>query len=57
MDEWVVKARIVFRGDCVKDQENNAAVFDELASSAPTTLSGLNLVIAYGLQEITKCQL
>ena len=53
-DQWVVKARIVFRGDCVRDQENNAAVFDELSSSAPTTLSGLNVVITYGLLQNHK---
>lgn len=52
--EWIVKARIVFRGDAVKDESNQAAIFDDLAASAPTTLSGLNLVIAFGLQENHK---
>ena len=47
--EWSIKARIVFRGDAVRDEENQAAVFDELAASAPTSLGGLNLVIAFGL--------
>lgn len=41
----------VFRGDSVKDEENQAAVFDEIAASAPTSLGGLNLIVAYGLQE------
>ena len=52
--EWIVKARIVFRGDAVKDESNQAAIFDELAASAPTTLCGLNLVIAFGLQQHHK---
>ena len=47
--EWVVKARIVFRGDAVRDEDNQAAVFDEIAASAPTSLARLNLVSAYGL--------
>ena len=47
--EWSIKARIVFRGDAVRDEENQAAVFDELAASAPTSLGGLNLVIAFEL--------
>ena len=47
--EWSIKARIVFRGDAVRDEDNQAAVFDELAASAPTSLGGLNLVIAFGL--------
>ena len=52
--EWIVKARIVFRGDAVTDESNQAAIFDELAASAPTTLWGLNLVIAFGLQQNHK---
>lgn len=52
--EWIVKARIVFRGDTVKDESSQAAIFDELAASAPTTLYGLNLVIAFGLQQHHK---
>ena len=47
--EWTVKARIVFRGDAVRDEENQAAIFDEIAASAPTSLGGLNLIVAYGL--------
>ena len=46
--EWIVKARIVFRGDAVRDEENQAAVFD-IAASAPTSLGGLKLTVAYGL--------
>ena len=49
--EWIVKARIMFRGDSVEDEENQAAVFDEIAASAPTSLSGLNLTVAHGLLE------
>ena len=49
--ERTVKARIVFRGDAVRDDENQAAIFDEIAASAPTSLGGLNLnlIVAYGL--------
>ena len=46
--EWIVKARIVFRGDAVKD-ENQAAVFDDIAASASTSLGGLDLIVAYEL--------
>jgi len=48
-NEWIVKARIVFRGDAVRDEENQAAVFDDIAASAPTSLGGLKLTVAYGL--------
>ena len=48
-NEWMVKARIVFRGDAVRGEENQAAVFDDIAASAPTSLAGLNLIVAYGL--------
>ena len=47
--DWIVKARIVFRGDAVKDEENQAAVFDDIAASAPTSLGGLNLYLDCGL--------
>ena len=50
--EWIVKARIVFRGDAVRDEENQAAIFDEIAASAPTSLGGLNLIVAHGLLPI-----
>ena len=49
--EWIVKARIVFRDDAVRDEANQAAVFDEPAASAPTSLGGLNMIIACGLVE------
>ena len=42
-------ARIVFWGDAVKDEENQAAVFDDIAAFAPTSLAGLSLIVAYGL--------
>ena len=38
-----------FRGDAVRDEENQAAIFDEIAASAPTSTGGLNLIVAYGL--------
>ena len=42
----IVKARIVFRGDAVRDEENQAAVFDQIAASAPTSRGGLSLIVA-----------
>ena len=53
--EWLIKARIVFGGDAVRDEVNQAAVFDELAASAPTSLGGLNMIIAFGLVERNAC--
>ena len=53
--EWIIKARIVFRGDAVHDEANQAAVFDELAASAPMSLGGLNMIIAFGLVEGNTC--
>ena len=53
--EWSIKARIVFRGDAARNEENQAAVFDELAASAPTSLGGLNLVITFGLLDGHTC--
>ena len=44
----VLKGRIVFRGDIVKDQEGAAAIFQDLAAS-PTSIAGINNNIAYGL--------
>ena len=43
----VLKGRIVFRGDIVKDQEGAAAVFQDLAAN-PTSVAGINNNIAYG---------
>ena len=51
--EWVIKARIVFRVDAVRDEANQAAV--ELAASAPTSLGDLNMIIAFGLVEGNAC--
>ena len=53
--EWIIKARIVFRGDAVRDEANQAALFDELAASAPMSLGGLNMIIAFGLVEGNTC--
>ena len=41
------KGRIVFRGDCVKDQYNLAAAFQDLSAS-PTTIQIAGNIIAYG---------
>ena len=53
--EWVIKARIVFRGDAVRDESNQAAVFEELNASAPSSLAGLNFVVAFSLLEGNAC--
>jgi len=42
-------------GDAVRDEANHAAVFDDLAASAPTSLGGLNMIIAFGLVEGNAC--
>ena len=42
------KGRIVFRGDCVKDEYGNHTIFQELSSS-PTSIHSANSAIAYGL--------
>ena len=39
----------------MRDEANQAAVFDELAASAPTRLGGLNMIIAFGLVEGNAC--
>jgi len=44
----VLKGRIVFRGDIVKDQDGAAAIFQDLAAN-PTSIAGINNNIAYGL--------
>ena len=46
LGEW--KGRYVFRGNQVKDEFNNNAIFDELSSS-PATLEASKAVDAYGL--------
>ena len=48
-DSWKLKARIVFRGDNIRDECRMSAVFDELYSSSPSSLEGLNTTIAFGL--------
>ena len=50
-DSWKLKARIVFRGDDIRDQTGMSAVFEELFASAPSSLEGLNTVIGFGLLE------
>ena len=48
-DSWKLKARTVFRGDNIRDECGMSAVFDELYSSPPSSLEGLNTTIAFGL--------
>eukprot|EP00439_Symbiodinium_sp_Y106_P073536 s2681_g13.t2 len=50
-DQWRLKARIVFRGDDIRDQSGMSAVFEELVASAPSSLEGLNTAVAFGLLE------
>ena len=42
-----MKGRIVYRGDCAKDEEGAAAVYRELGAN-PTSVQGLNACMAYG---------
>ena len=42
-----MKGRIVYRGDCAKDEHGAAAVYQELGAN-PTSVQGLNACIAYG---------
>ena len=53
--KWKLKARIVFRGDAVSDQNGLGAVFQDLAASAPSSIAGLNFVIGYGQFVSHKC--
>ena len=41
------KGRIVYRGDCAKDEYGAAAVYEELGAN-PTSVQGLNACLAYG---------
>ena len=50
-DQWRLKARIVFRGDDIRDQSGMSAVFEELFASSPSSLEGLNTAVAFGLLE------
>ena len=43
-----MKGRIVYRGDCAKDERGAAAVYQELSAN-PTSVQGLNACLAYGL--------
>ena len=42
-----MKGRIVYRGDCAKDEHGSAAVYQELGAN-PTSVQNLNACIAYG---------
>ena len=53
--EWKIKARIVFRGDAVKDQGGLSAIFQDLAASAPSSIAALNTVIAFSMIEGNTC--
>ena len=52
---WKLKCRIVFRGDAVVDQAFHSAVFEIFSASGPSSLAGLNSVIAYSLLKGNKC--
>ena len=41
-NDWKIKARVV-----VKDKDGLAATFQELQASAPSSIAGLNIVMAY----------
>ena len=42
-----MKGRIVYRGDCAKDENGAAAVYQELGAN-PTSVQGLDACLAYG---------
>ena len=42
-----IKGRIVYRGDCAKDEHGAAAVYQEPGAN-PTSVQGLNACLAYG---------
>ena len=42
-----MKGRIVYRGDCARDEHGAAAVYQELGAN-PTSVQGLNACLAYG---------
>ena len=50
------KGRVVFRGDSVKDQDNNWAVFQEMTSSA-CLMSASKLIDAVGMMQGHACEL
>lgn len=41
--DWKIKARIVLRGDAVRDQDGLNPIFQNHAASAPSSISGLIL--------------
>ena len=44
----VLKGRIVFRGDCARDESGALAIYQDLAAT-PTLITSANANIAYGL--------
>ena len=54
-DERRIKARVVFRGDAVKDQDGLGAIFQDLSASAPSSISGLNTVITFSMMPGNHC--
>ena len=46
--------RIVYRGDCAKDEYGAAAVYQELGAN-PTSVQGLNACVAYGSLPGNQC--
>ena len=55
LGEWKIKARIVFRGDVVRDQDGLNAIFQNLASSAPSSIAGLNTLMAFSMLQGNSC--
>ena len=51
LDSRSRKARIVFRGDRIRDESGMSAVFEELCSSSPCSFEALNAAIGFGLLE------
>ena len=49
-----MKGRIVYRGDCAKDEHGAAAVYQELGAN-PTSVQGLNACLAYGSLQGNLC--
>ena len=49
-----MKGRIVYRGDCAKDEYGAAAVYQELGAN-PTSIQGLNACLAYGSLPGNRC--
>ena len=44
-----MKGRIVYRGDCARNENGVAAVYEELGAN-PTSVQGLNACLAYSLR-------